>query len=129
MEQRLPGGNAGGAVLVDGTVRRPTGPWTPAVHDLLRHLERRGFAGAPRALGVDEQGREVLSYLPGATVGTASPWPPWVHTDEALEQVGRWLRCYHAAVQDFVPEPGATWRIGSRSWQPGDVIGHNDAAP
>lgn len=44
-EQQLPGGNAGGAVLVDGTVRRLSGPWTPAVHALLRHLEARGFEG------------------------------------------------------------------------------------
>jgi chloramphenicol 3-O-phosphotransferase len=65
VEERLPGGNAGGAVLVDGTVRRPTGAWTPAVHDLLRHLEQRGFTGAPRVLGIDEQHREILTYLPG----------------------------------------------------------------
>ena len=74
-EQPLPGGNAGGAVLAGGTVRRPAGPWTPAVHALLRHLEARGFAGAPRVLGLDEQGREILTYLPGETVGTARPWP------------------------------------------------------
>jgi Phosphotransferase enzyme family len=128
-EVSLPGGNAGGAVLVDGTVRRATGPWTPAVHDLLRHLERRGFGGAPRVLGIDEQNREVLTFLPGATVGTARPWPAWVHTDAALAQVGAWLRGYHDAVRDFVPWPEAVWRIGSHRWQPGDVIGHNDAAP
>lgn len=68
-EMRLPGGNAGGAVLVDGTVRRKSGPWTPAVHELLRHLETVGFVGAPRALGFDEAGREELSFLPGASVG------------------------------------------------------------
>ncbi|MDX6335537.1 MAG: hypothetical protein QOG05_2877 [Streptosporangiaceae bacterium] len=68
-EQRLPGGNAGGAVLVGGTVRRPAGPWAPSVHALLRHLEARGSAGAPRVLGLDDQDREMLSYLPGETVG------------------------------------------------------------
>ncbi|MGA8209061.1 MAG: (deoxy)nucleoside triphosphate pyrophosphohydrolase, partial [Nocardioidaceae bacterium] len=35
---RLDGGNVGGAVRVGGTVRRATGPWTPAVHRLLDHL-------------------------------------------------------------------------------------------
>ena len=29
-------------------VIRDTGPWTPAVHALLRHLEEAGFAAAPR---------------------------------------------------------------------------------
>jgi hypothetical protein len=128
-EQPLPGGNAGGAVLADGTVRRTAGPWTPAVHALLRHLEDRGFAGAPRVIGLDEQGREVLTYLPGETVGTACPWPAWVHSDEALKQVGHWLRGYHDAVRDFVPPPGARWRTSQRPWQPGYVVGHNDAAP
>lgn len=128
-EQQLPGGNAGGAVLVDGTVRRVTGPWTPGVHALLRHLEGRGFDGAPRVLGMDAQGREVLTFLPGATVGVQRPWPAWVHSDDALVQVGRWLRRYHEVVADFVPPEGSRWRTSLRPWQPGDVIGHNDAAP
>ena len=32
-------------------VIRDTGPWTPAVHALLRHLEDAGFAAAPRLAG------------------------------------------------------------------------------
>jgi hypothetical protein len=129
VEQRLEGGNAGGAVLVDGTVRRPTGPWTSSVHALLRHLEHHGFEGSPRARGVDHHGREILSFVPGATIGTKRPWPSWVHSDDALQQVGGWLRGYHDCVSDFVPPVGATWRAGSHAWRPGDVIGHNDAAP
>ncbi len=128
-DQPLPGGNAGGAVLVGGTVRRPTGAWTPSVHALLRHLETRGFAGAPRVLGRDEQDREVLTYLPGETVGTSRPWPAWVHSDEALAEVGHWLRGYHDAVADFVPPRRARRRTSLRRWRPGDIIGHNDAAP
>ena len=129
MEQRLEGGNAGGAVLVDGTVRRATGPWTPAVHALLRHLADVGFTGVPRVLGVDGQDREVLSFVAGDTVGDQRPWPAWVHSDAALHDVGVWLRTYHEAVADFVPPPDARWRIGSHVWRPGDVVGHNDAAP
>jgi hypothetical protein len=34
-----------------GAVIRDAGPWTPAVHSLLRHLEAVGFAGAPRLVG------------------------------------------------------------------------------
>ena len=127
-ERALPGGNTGGAVRVGDTVRRAAGPWTESVHDLLRHLERVGFAGAPRALGFDDQGREVLTYLPGNTVGERRPWPVWVHSDDALVQVARWLRGYHAAVRDYRPSPTARWREGGQ-WQPGLVLGHNDAAP
>src|SRR5260221_6573384 len=57
----LAGGNmSSGVVRVGDTVRRPAGPWTPAVHALLAHLHAVGFDGAPRPLGVDERGREVL---------------------------------------------------------------------
>lgn len=83
-ERPLEGGNAGGAVRVGDTVRRPAGPWTPAVHSLLQHLDRVGFEQAPRTLGLDDQGREVLSFLPGHTIGNRRPWPAWVHSDDAL---------------------------------------------
>jgi hypothetical protein len=128
MEHALPGGRTGGAVRVGETVRRPAGPWTPAVHALLRHLADAGFDGAPAPLGIDDQGREILSLLPGESLGPEPPWPSWVHSDETLWQVAQWLREYHAAVADFVPPAGAVWRKGG-TWEPGLLIGHNDAAP
>ncbi|HTG47923.1 MAG TPA: aminoglycoside phosphotransferase family protein [Actinomycetota bacterium] len=128
MSERLPGGNAAGAIRIGDTVRREAGPWTPTIHALLHHLETKGFQGVPRAMGVDEEGREVLSYLHGDTVGDRLPWPTWTHDDATLEQVGRWLRSYHDAVADFVPPIGATWRFGG-SWEAGLIIANNDAAP
>ncbi|MGN9909212.1 phosphotransferase [Phytohabitans sp. LJ34] len=127
-EERLPGGNTGGAVRVGDTVRRAAGPWTPSVHALLRHLEAVGFERAPRALGFDGQGREVLSYLPGEVVGTARPWPAWVYGEAALREVGGWLREFHEAVASFVPPADAVWREGG-TWRPGLIVGHNDSAP
>ncbi|MBB2948236.1 hypothetical protein FB565_008019 [Actinoplanes lutulentus] len=126
--QNLTGGQDHGAIRVGATVRRTPGHWTPAVHALLHHLEQSGFDRAPRPLGIDSHGREKLSFLPGETVGAVRPWPAWVHSDEALTQVAQWLRDYHAAVADFVPPAGATWREGG-TWRPGLIIGHNDAAP
>ncbi|MFZ3560827.1 aminoglycoside phosphotransferase family protein [Streptomyces sp. BH055] len=127
-EETLDGGNTGGAIRVGDTVRRPVGPWTSTVHALLAHLAAKGFDGAPRPLGIDEKGREVLTFLEGETVGSAKPWPPWVHAEETLDQVARWLRAYHGAVADFVPPRGAVWREGGQ-WAPGLIVGHNDAAP
>lgn len=126
VSDRLDGGNAGGAVRVGDTVRRATGPWTPAVHTLLAHLEARGFAGAPRALGADADGHEVLTFLPGRTVGSARPWPTWVHAEETLDQVARWLRSYHDAVADFVPPADAMWRDGE-VWTPGWIVARAQA--
>ncbi|WP_432953373.1 aminoglycoside phosphotransferase family protein [Micromonospora haikouensis] len=74
------------------------------------------------------RGREVLSFLPGETVGASRPWPAWAHSDDALRQVARWLRDLHAAVAGFVPPAGARWREGG-VWRPGLIVGHNDAAP
>ena len=128
MEIHLDGGNTGGAVRVGDTVRRTAGPWTPAVHALLAHLAGKGFSGSPRPLGFDAQGREVLTFIAGETVGSTRPWPAWAHAEGTLTQVARWMRSFHHAVADFVPPPGAVWRMGGQ-WAPGLVVGHNDAAP
>jgi hypothetical protein len=64
-ETVLEGGDLNHVVKVGDTVRRPQGEWSPAVHALLPHFEAVGFDGAPRFLGVDEQGREILSFVEG----------------------------------------------------------------
>ncbi len=127
-ERPLSGGNVtAGIVRVGDTVRRPAGPWTPAVHGLLKHLERKGFAGAPRALGLDAQGREILSFAEGAA---AWPWEAFrpLATDEGLLRVADLIGAYHAAVADFRPPPGAVWsEVAPRS--AADTLCHNDLAP
>ena len=61
-------GAVGGATRVGRTVRRPTGPWTPAVHDLLGFLHREGLRGIPEVHGFADDGREVLTYVEGRGV-------------------------------------------------------------
>ncbi|MGV9644506.1 aminoglycoside phosphotransferase family protein [Streptomyces sp. NPDC003514] len=110
---------------VGETILRPWRVWTPAVRELLRHLEQVGFVGAPRALGdgpVD--GHEVVSLLRGE-VGLY-PWPPALLTDEGVTQLGRWLREYHDAVRDFRPSPDAVWCDPEARWRPGLIIRHGD---
>jgi hypothetical protein len=127
-EESLQGGYTTGAVLIGGVVHKPAAPWTTTVHALLRHLEGAGFADAPRALGFDDQGREMLTYLPGDTVGDATPWPAWVWSDSTLIQVGRWLRRLHDATASFVAPADEAWFIGG-TVQPDLIVGHQDAAP
>lgn len=124
----LPGGGDLGAQRDGDTVVRAARPWTTSVHRLLRHLAAKGFAGSPRPVGI-EGPRERLSYLAGEVIGTRRPWPPFVHTDQALVGVARWLRSYHEAVADFAPPKDATWREQPEPWRPGLIIAHNDAAP
>jgi phosphotransferase family enzyme len=127
-EVTMPGGHTTGAVLIGGVVHKPASPWTSTVHALLRYLEDAGFDGAPRALGFDDQGREMLTYLPGDTVGDQLPWPEWVFADATLVQVGRWLRRLHDATVSFAPPADERWFIGD-AVRPGLIVGHQDAAP
>jgi Phosphotransferase enzyme family len=115
--------NAGLVTRVGDTVRRPTGPSSPAVHTLLDHLERVGFDGAPRLLGVDEQGREVLSYIDGEAA--IAPHPGWALTDEAMMSVAELLRRFHEATASFDPS-GRRWHRAVPPAFRGGVVTHND---
>ncbi|TQM72789.1 phosphotransferase family enzyme [Thermopolyspora flexuosa] len=127
-EVPLHGGNvSGGVVRVGDTVRRPSGPWTPAVHALLAHLHEVGFRGAPRPLGIDERGREVLTFVPGEVV-----WPDrfaLLDPPDRLARVARLIREFHDAVADFVPPPDARWQVLMPPDGETDIIAHNDLAP
>jgi hypothetical protein len=85
IEIRLEAGNTSSVWRRGATIRRSTGPWTPAVHGLLRHLEVADFQGAPRVLGLDEQGREVLTYLEGEV--PVYPTAPELWSEAVLEEV------------------------------------------
>lgn len=125
LETPLHGGtaNRGLVVRVGDTVRRPARPSSPAVRAVLDHLEATGFDGAPRFLGFDESGREVLSYLPGQTV--VPPYPDWSMTDAALISVARLLRRYHQAIRGFVAD-GHEWVEPVPAAYVDDVVSHND---
>lgn len=57
-------------VRVGETVRRSQRENTGLVQRVLRRLEATGVAWAPRALGIDEEAREVLSWIPGETASS-----------------------------------------------------------
>lgn len=126
-EEQSLGGNLNDAVRVGDTVRRRAGPWTPAVHALLRFLEREGF-DAPRVIGMDDSGREILEYMEGeAYAGNPVPLPDHVFRKEHLVEAARLLRRYHDVVRRFDPPAGATWRLVGPG--PHEIICHNDWSP
>lgn len=106
----------------DGTVRRPTAPWTPAVHALLRHFEAAGFEGAPRARGTDSEGREVLTYIEGDVPGVDGAPPD----DDVVFAVGKLVRAMHDAQEGFMPPADATWQVLPGAVPGAEVICHND---
>ena len=128
-EVPLVGGNLSASVRIGDTVHRRAGSWTPAVHALLAHLKRVGFGAAPEALGFDEQGRAVQSFLHGEVhPGWPDPRPQWMFEDEVtLVAAAKLLRRYHDSLDGFVASPDAHWRFVP----PGehDVICHNDWSP
>ncbi len=115
LETPLLGGRVtAGVVKIGDTVRRPIRGDRALQHSLLAHLEQRGFAGAPRFLGVDALGREVLSLLPGAV-----PHELGHYADVQLATAAGLLRRFHDATTDFpfVREADA------------EVMCHNDWGP
>lgn len=126
-EELALGGNLNQAMRVGDTVRRRGGPWTPAVHALLRYLEHAGFE-APRVRGIDEEGREILDYILGeAYSGTENPVPDRVLDEEHLVDAARLLRRYHDIVSGFSPPPDAAWRLIAPTKH--ELICHNDWSP
>jgi hypothetical protein len=129
-ETVLAGGvaNQGSVVRAGDTVRRPRGPHSDAVAELLRHLERAGFEGVPLYLGTGDRGREVLSWIPGDV--PLPPFPAWAMSDEALISVARLLRGYHDAVDGFVAtHPGFMWSTELADPTGGWVLCHDDLCP
>ncbi|MEW9530137.1 aminoglycoside phosphotransferase family protein [Microbispora sp. NPDC049125] len=126
-ELPLGGDATGGVVRVGDTVRRPVRPSTPSVHALLRHLEAATFDRAPRVLGVDERGREILTYVDG--IVPARPLPAYAISDDSLAELARLLRRFHDAAASFTPSEGAVWEDGSAPDGEPELIGHCDVTP
>lgn len=111
-------------VRVGDTVLRPASANTESMRQLLVHLERSGFAGAPRVVGTQPDGGAVLTWIDG-----------WVPTDfegwrldrGALQSVGELLRAYHDRVRDFTPETG--FEEGPQAVAEGHIVCHGDIAP
>ena len=124
VEVALPKGDVTeGVVRVGATVRRPRQEQSPFVEAYLRHLEAVGFDGAPRFLGVDDRGREVLSYIAGEAA--IVPYPGWALTDETLISVAELLRRYHHAAASFDPS-GHDWPAAVPAAFRDGLVSHND---
>jgi hypothetical protein len=125
----LSGGTLNAVVRIGDTVHRPAGSWTAAVHELLRHIRSRGFTLAPEPLGLDDSGREVLSFIPGTTVGWSTPWPAVVRSEALLTEMGAATARYHRAVADFRPIGEVPWQLGTALLGDAEIVCHHDLAP
>lgn len=126
VEEPLSGGTFE-VVRVGDTVRRCGPKGNDAVHDLLRHFDRVGFDGSPRFLGIDEQGRETLSFIAG-DVTAARPLPE-VFSDAALVAAARLLRRMHEATRGHPITRQNGWTFQTGAPTAGPVVCHNDVGP
>ena len=117
-EEKLTGGNMTAVSRVGDTVRRGVGPWTKQVHRLLAHLRAKGIQEVPAPFGFDENGREILSFIPGL-VGHY-PLPESLRTDEVLISAARLLRRIHDATTDVAQIWQSGWQASTR--EPIEVI-------
>jgi Phosphotransferase enzyme family len=125
-EMPLAGGFVTQVVRIGQTVRRKTGPWSPAVHTLLTHLEAVDYPGAPQFQGFDDQGREILTFIEGHVPSGANPD---VVTELALEDVGRLMRRLHTVSAEFNLPPELSWHFESLSGPAPHVVCHHDLSP
>jgi hypothetical protein len=123
-----------GLVRVGGTVRRPVSSSSDGVRLVLDHLHRHGFDGAPRYLGRDREGRDVLTFVEGEVA--SRPWPDWVATPERIISVARLTRAYDDTVAMMdVPDWARALRIPDPPGAPPsiagepEIIGHLDITP
>lgn len=122
-EQQLSSYEKRPIVHIGNTVHRPTGWWTPAVHELLKYLEKVDFKYSPRVLGFDEQGREILSFIEGES--GKDGWAKII-TDAGLRKYAKLLREYHDTITDFHPSEKSEWAYSKGGLKEGEIISHGD---
>ena len=102
-----------GVVRVGNTVRRPRKPNSELVRALLGRFEELGLELAPRYLGVDDEGREMFSYLDGEAPDELDA----ALSDAAIVAAARLIRRFHDAT------------AGSPLAEGHEVVCHNDLSP
>ncbi|MBB4751035.1 phosphotransferase family protein [Actinoplanes lobatus] len=99
-----------GVVRIGDTVRRPASPASAFTATLLAHLAAAGFDGAPRHLGRDDLGRDILTFLPGEV---PAKWR--AHDDGQVAAAAALMRRMHDASRDLAGD--------------GRVVCHHDPGP
>jgi hypothetical protein len=117
------------------SVHRPVRPQTATVQAFLAHIHGRGFTGAPRPLGYDTTGREVLSYVEGDV--PTEPLPAWAVGEAQLAELARLIRRAHDAADGWSPPSDAVFGTIPGPPQPGleplfaepELVAHQDYCP
>jgi len=113
MEEKLAGGKSTAEVVkIGNTVLRTVSTHSPFVHELLNLLRQNNFFAAPQFLGIDDKGREILSYIEGTV-----PKELKYFNNAQLSMAARLIKDFHKAT------------LGSTLAGSCEVICHNDLTP
>jgi hypothetical protein len=97
------------------------------VHGFLSFLAAKSYP-APRPLGLDDQGREILTYIPGECVHPNNL--TIIETDAAVHRAGKLIADFHRVQSGYVSPKDAEWRSEGRDPTGStEVLAHNDLAP
>lgn len=123
----LEGGRQNQIARVGETIIRPAGIWSPTVHRVLNHVRKQGFLKVPEPQGFDNEGNEIVSFIPGDV--SNYPLSKAAKSNDALISAAKLLRAFHDATTTFIHE-----LVGDEIWmlpprQPIEVICHGDYAP
>jgi aminoglycoside phosphotransferase (APT) family kinase protein len=83
-----------------------------------------GISQVPQPFGLDDEGHESLSFIPGEVPNY--PLPDWIWSETILDEASSLLRRMHDAAVDVHSED-ARWQTPAH--MPEEVICHNDCAP
>ena len=125
----LTGGSMNHTERIGATVHK-TAKGHPMVRSYLQYLEKAGMTGVPCFLGLDEQEREVFTYLPGKTLGRDFDHNhPCLYSDETIIDAARFMRKLHDMSIGFLPEAiNNKWNSPYFRVEEYETICHGDAA-
>ncbi|WP_330232802.1 phosphotransferase [Nocardia sp. NBC_00508] len=115
-ETPLRGGFINDVVRIGDTVRRRPSARAEFVHELLGRFEQSSWTGAPRFVGMDEQGREILTYLDGYVAFDQERSAP-IASRAALARIAELIRAFHDVT------------AGTDLAADAEVVCHNDLSP
>jgi len=129
MEEKILGGTMNKVVKIGDRVHRQI-KGNPMLHSYLQYLEKEGMFGVPRFFGIDEEGREILSFVSGKTADDYGDYGhSCLHSDQAICDMARFMRNLHDISAGFLPKAiEGGWKNPHFSDGEYETICHGDAA-
>lgn len=126
-KDELLGGRVGKIYKVENTVIRPSNKWTKDIHAFLQLLNKEGADFVPIPYGINQNGEEILSYVPGDVYNY--PLPEKFSSDAMIISAAKLLYNFHSYSRKYILRltNNEHWMLPSLS--PNEVMCHGDFAP